>query len=232
TRLSRPADSVSLEPDESRTGGCVRLARLLRAAQPEKKYAYEIHSAQTRDCLERRYARHFSSLVRITGGPGLCFRSLGWRAPRGVASFQLAGGRIELRGNIAQKLRGPLFRFRRDFLLEVTAQSRELLFNALPKFFKLVHLCVHRNTYGDLGIIGTLCECRKEDRWRFPINGNGASRDGKTRRAAFLAAVGSRRAPNCVRRAARLWASTPHDATSAALISIFRSLRRAAAFPE
>ena len=36
-------------------------------------------------------------------------------------------------------------------------------------------LCLPAKSRSDLGIIETLHECRKEDCWRFPINGNGGS---------------------------------------------------------
>jgi len=132
------------------------------------------------------------------------------------ARFQFAGRFTQLGGNFAQKFRAAPFRFRRDFLFDVPAQPRQFFIDALAKLFEFVHRCVRRTGRGDFGIIGTLRECRKEESWRFPINGNIGWTVGKPRCKVFSAAATSNRAPNFARTAARSWESTPHVATTAA----------------
>src|SRR6267143_596786 len=132
------------------------------------------------------------------------------------ARFQLAGRFTQLGGNFAQKFRAAPFRFRRDFLLDVAAQPRQFFLDALAKLFKFVHKRVRRTARGDFGIIGTLRDCRKEESWRFPINGNIGWTAGKPRCKVFSAAATSSRAPKFAPPAVRWWESVPHAATSAA----------------
>jgi len=135
-----------------------------------------------------------------------------------VTRFQLAGRFAQLCGDFAQKFRAAPFRFRRDFLLDVAAQTRQFFLDALAKFFKFVHKRVRRTGRGDFGIIGTLRECRKEESWRFPINGNTGWTAGKRRCKVFSAAATNNPAPKFVPPVARWWELAPRAATSAARI--------------
>ena len=58
------------------------------------------------------------------------------RVTCGVARFDPRSGFGELFGNLAQKLRGALFRFRRDFFLDETLHARELFVNPFTKVFE------------------------------------------------------------------------------------------------
>src|SRR5260370_3601395 len=127
---------------------------------------------------------------------------------RGHARFQFAGRFAQLGGNFAQKFRAAPLGFRRDFLFDVAAQASQLFIDALAKLFKFVHRRVRRTGRGDSGIIGTPRECRKEESWRFPINGSTASNAGRPRYKVFSAAATSRRAPNFAPTAAPCRAST------------------------
>src|ERR1700730_10743536 len=139
-----------------------------------------------------------------------------WVAARRHARFELAGRLGKLRGNFPQEFRAAPLRLGCDFLLDVPAQPRQLFVDALAKLFKFIHRCVRRTGRGDFGIIGMLRECRKEESWRFPINGNIGWTAGKTRCKIFSAAAASSRAPSSAQTEGRWSALAPRAATSAA----------------
>src|SRR6266446_9231283 len=150
----------------------------------------------------------------------------------GCARFQLVRRFTQFCGNFAQKFRAAALRFRRDFLLDVAAQACQFFIDAFPELSKFVHKRVRRTAHGDFGIIGTLRECRKEESWRFPINGNTGWTAGKRRCKVFSAAATSSRVPKFAPPAVRWWASRPRVATSAARTLDFPWPRSTVASPE
>src|SRR5260370_661346 len=139
-----------------------------------------------------------------------------WVAACGRGGFRRVGRFTKVWGNFAEKFRAAPFCFRRDFLLDVAAQACQFFIDALAKLSKFVHKRVRRTARGDFGIIGTLRACRKEESWRFPINGNIGWTAGERRCRVFSAAATSRRAPKFAPPAARWGESMSRACTTAA----------------
>ena len=71
------------------------------------------------------------------------------RIPRGIARFDPRRRFGKLFGNLAQKLRRTLFRFRRDLLLDKTLHAREFFVNSLPEIFEVFYALNSRELFVD-----------------------------------------------------------------------------------
>src|SRR5260370_13837098 len=149
------------------------------------------------------------------------------RIARGIARFNPCRSLGKFFRNLAQRLGGAFFRFRRDFFLYKTLHAVEFFVNSLAKILEIldvlepreffinaraelldfVHKChtprknrLKEKKRGDLGIIGTRFAGRKEESWRFPTGGSGAWKNGNRQCADFSPATTNPR-PNSARPA-------------------------------
>src|SRR5260370_3758223 len=147
------------------------------------------------------------------------------RIARGIARFNPCRSLGKFFRNLAQKLGGAFFRFRRDFFLYKTLHAVEFFVNSLAKIleildalepreffidtlaelFEFVHKCqtprknrLKEKKRGDLGIIGTRFAGRKEENWRFPTGGSGGGEKRKKTNTPFFAGGCTQRRPQHV----------------------------------
>src|SRR5260370_25336710 len=165
------------------------------------------------------------------------------RIARGIARFNPCRSLGKFFRNLAQKLGGAFFRFRRDFFLYKTLHAveffvnslakileildalepREFFINALAELLEFVHKCqtprknrLKEKKRGDLGIIATRFAGRKEESWRFPTGGSRAWKNG-SRQCADCSASASNRGRNYARPSEPWSESALHPATTSAL---------------